>query len=58
MLTLANIVSAIQISQVRITDHADEEAEADDLTFDEIYYSVIHGELLKPILQISLILAV
>ncbi|MDO9049213.1 MAG: DUF4258 domain-containing protein [Methylobacter sp.] len=47
MLTLANIVSAIQTSQVRITDHADEEAEADNLTFDEIYYSVLHGEIIE-----------
>lgn len=47
MLTLANIVNAIQTSQVRITDHADEEAEADNLTFDEIYFSVSHGEIIE-----------
>lgn len=47
MLTLADIVGAIQTSQVRITDHADEEAEADNLTFDEIYFSVLHGEIIE-----------
>lgn len=47
MLTLANIVSAIQTSQIRITDHADEEAGADNLTFDEIYFSVLHGEIIE-----------
>lgn len=47
MLTLTNIVNAIQTSQVRITDHADEEAEADNLTFDEIYFSVLHGEIIE-----------
>ncbi len=47
MLTLANIIAAIQASQVRITNHADEEAEADNLTFDEIYLSVLHGEIIE-----------
>lgn len=32
---------------IRISDHADEEAEADDLTFDEIYFSVLHGEIIE-----------
>ena len=47
MLTLANIIAAIQISHVRITNHADEEAQADNLTFDEIYFSVLHGEIIE-----------
>ena len=47
MPTLANIIAAIQTSQVRITNHADEEAEADNLTFDEIYFSVLHGEIIE-----------
>ena len=32
---IANIIEAIQANRVRISDHADEEAEADQLTFDE-----------------------
>jgi len=35
-----NITDAIHNNRVRISDHADEEAEADELTFDEIYFSV------------------
>lgn len=42
-----SISDAIQRSQVRISDHADEEAEADELTFDEIYFSVLHGEIIE-----------
>lgn len=41
------LVVAIRNSHVRITDHADEEAVDDDLTFDEIYFSVMHGEIIE-----------
>jgi hypothetical protein len=44
---IAVIIQAIQANCVRITDHADEEAEADHLTFDEIYFSVLHGEIIE-----------
>ncbi|MDZ7750897.1 MAG: hypothetical protein U5S82_04395 [Gammaproteobacteria bacterium] len=43
---IEDVVVAIRNSQVRITDHADEEAVDDDLTFDEIYFSVMHGEII------------
>jgi len=42
-----SIRDAVQKSHVRISDHADEEAEADGLTFDEIYFSVLHGEIIE-----------
>jgi hypothetical protein len=42
-----DIKMAIQNSWVRITDHTDEEAEADDLTFDEIYFLVSNGEIIE-----------
>jgi hypothetical protein len=42
-----NIKDAIQKNHVRISDHADEEAEFDELTFDEIYFSVLHGEIIE-----------
>ena len=44
---IAVIIQAIQANRVRITDHADEEAKADHLTFDEIYFSVLHGEVIE-----------
>ncbi len=44
---IANIIDAIWNSRVRITDHADEEAFDDGLTFEEIYFSVMHGEVIE-----------
>lgn len=44
---IADIAEAIRANRVRITDHADEEAEADRLTFDEIYLSVLRGEIIE-----------
>ncbi len=37
-MNLNEIVEAIRAKRVRITDHADEEAAADHLAFDEIYF--------------------
>jgi hypothetical protein len=42
-----NIIGAICNNRIRITDHADEEAENDQLTFDEIYFSVLNGEVIE-----------
>ena len=44
---IADIIEAIQSNRVRITDHADEQAEVDRLSFDEIYFSVLHGETIE-----------
>lgn len=44
---IEDLIAAVRKSQVRITDHADEEAVDDELTFDEIYYSVMHGEIIE-----------
>jgi hypothetical protein len=44
---IKNIIKAIQAHQIRITDHADEEKESDQLTFDEIYFSVLNGEIIE-----------
>lgn len=44
---IEDIIAAIRKRHVRITDHADEEAVDDDLTFDEIYYSVTQGEIIE-----------
>ena len=44
---IENIINAIRNNRVRITDHADEEAVDDCLTYEEIYFSVIHGEVIE-----------
>ncbi|MCJ7583648.1 MAG: hypothetical protein MUO30_02605 [Anaerolineales bacterium] len=36
-MNIQQIVSAIRRKRIRITDHADEEAQADHLSFDEIF---------------------
>ena len=41
------IIDAIRYNRIRITDHADEEAQADHLSFDEIFFSVLHGEIIE-----------
>lgn len=46
-MNIADIIEAIRANRIRITDHADEEAENDGLTFDEIFYSVLHGEIIE-----------
>lgn len=41
------IIDAIRANRLRITDHADEEAQADRLSFDEIFFSVLQGEIIE-----------
>jgi hypothetical protein len=41
------IIDAIRNNRIRITNHADEEAQADNLSFDEIFYSVLQGEIVE-----------
>lgn len=44
---ITDIIKAIRANRVRITDHADEEAEADQLSLDQIYFSVLDGEIIE-----------
>ena len=44
---LADLIEAIRAHYVRITDHADEEARADELCLDDVYFSVLHGEIIE-----------
>ncbi len=44
---IEDLIRAIGEGKVLITDHADEEAQADDLSFDEVYFSVVHGEIIE-----------
>ncbi len=46
-MNIQDIIEAIRHSRIRITDHADEEAQADGLTFDEIFFSVLKGEIIE-----------
>jgi hypothetical protein len=46
-MNIQQIVSAIRQKQIRITDHADEEAQTDYLTFDEVFFSVLQGEIIE-----------
>lgn len=41
------LIQAIQSHRVRVTDHADEEAHADNLVLEDIYFSVSQGEIIE-----------
>ncbi len=44
---IGDIVDAVRNHRIRITDHADEEAQADRLIFDEIAVSLFQGEIIE-----------
>jgi hypothetical protein len=44
---LADIQEAILANRARVTDHADEEAQADGLTLAEISFSALGGEIVE-----------
>ena len=44
---IKDVIEAIRANRVLITDHADEEAQAEELSFDEIFYSVFQGEVIE-----------
>ena len=44
---IERIKAAILSGKVRITDHADEEGANDTIEYDEIYSSVMHGEVIE-----------
>lgn len=44
---IADVQKAIQMKQIRITDHADEEAQNDRLSYDEILFSVLNGKIIE-----------
>jgi hypothetical protein len=46
-MNIQKIVSSIHLKQIRITDHADEEAQSDNIGFDEIFFSVLQGEIIE-----------
>lgn len=42
-----DIIESIRRNQIRITEHADEEAQSDNLTFHEIFLSIFQGEIIE-----------
>ncbi len=44
---IQKIINAIRNTRIRITDHADEAAQADHLSFDEIFFSVLQGQVIE-----------
>ncbi len=44
---IEDIIDAVRNNRIRITNHADEEAQADHLSFDEIFISVFQGEIIE-----------
>lgn len=46
-MNIDDIAASIEAQRIRITDHADEEAAADSLTYAEVLYSAIHGEIIE-----------
>lgn len=46
-MNLENIIDAVRHNRIRITDYADEEAQADNLSFEEIFISVLQGEIIE-----------
>lgn len=46
-MNIEDIIDAIRSNRIRITDHADEEAQADALVFDEVFFTVLQGEIIE-----------
>jgi hypothetical protein len=44
---LTDLIEALQREHFHISNHADEEAKADILSFEEIIYSVMQGEIIE-----------
>ncbi len=44
---ISDLIAAIRAGRIRITDHADEEAQCDNLNYDELFLSVIQGEIIE-----------
>ncbi len=47
MIKIESIIESIKEDRIRITDHADEEATNDGISFDEIFESIPTGEIIE-----------
>ncbi len=46
-MNIEDIADAIRLGRVRVTDHAHDEAEKDQLSYDDIFVSVFQGEVIE-----------
>jgi len=44
---ILNLIAAIRSGRIRITDHADEEAQTDGLSYEDIFFTVFSGEIIE-----------
>jgi hypothetical protein len=44
---ILDLVDAIRSGRIRITDHADEEAQTDGLSYEDIFFTVFSGEIIE-----------
>ena len=44
---ISDIVEAIQAKRIRISDHADVEAHEDEISYEEVHYSVLQGQIIE-----------
>jgi hypothetical protein len=44
---ILDLVDAIRSGRIRITDHADEEAHTDGLSYEDIFFTVLSGEIIE-----------
>jgi hypothetical protein len=47
MIDINDIIETVRNGRVWVTDHADEEAHIDELSFDEIFASLSGGEIIE-----------
>lgn len=47
MFSIEDLIDSIHNDRIRITDHADEEAHSENLPFEEIFTSVLYGEVIE-----------
>ncbi len=47
LMFIEEITEAVKDDRIRFTDHAVEEANSDQLTFDEILFSVLRGQIIE-----------
>ncbi len=44
---IEDIIESIKNDKIRITDHVDEEIHNDNLSFEEVFISVVNGEIIE-----------
>jgi len=47
MIKILDLIKAIELGKIRISDHADEEIQDDNLSYEAIFFSVVQGEIIE-----------